>query len=264
MLPPSASSTAGGSPARTQPGARHLPTRASPSTVQSWLRPARCTGAHPAHSTARRATAVPSGGVWGGRVLARPPRLRAGATEPAPQGPMCSLRPARARRLRPPLRALNGRARRPLNGPAAPPVGFGWQPRRRGARQRTSSEGRDGLVGRLRLVHGRCTLLRGSVAWDVPRNLLTLIVTSATAVVTCNSVIMTRPLPHTVRTSTLAAGGVKWTRFGAHTGARSGPRCPKRARGGSGGVGRSGRYTFRPLHVNLIGLLTVHGQDHHD
>ena len=147
IAPPSTASIADASPARLRRRTRNLALCARHSPLQSWLWPARRTCVIPAQSATRRATAPASGGSWAGRVVAFPAQLTAWAAEPAPQGHMCSLRPAWARRLLAPLRPSNGRARRPLNGPAAPPAGFGRRLRRPRVHHRTSGEGRDGRAG---------------------------------------------------------------------------------------------------------------------
>ena len=132
------------------PGAPHSTPSAharEPQPAPKLAPPVRRAGVPPAHSTARRATALPSGGGSGGQGLASPPRGRTGAVEPAPQASICGGRVARLRRLSAARRPLNGRARRPLNGPAAPAVGLGLRLRRPRPHRPGSGEGRGGRAG---------------------------------------------------------------------------------------------------------------------
>ena len=153
----------------------------------------RCTGALPAHPTARRATALPSGWISGGLTLAVPPRRRAAPPGPALQGPRCSLGSIGEWRLRAPLRTLDGRARSPLNGRVDPPVCYGRRARRLRDRQRTSGEGRGGRAGGLSRVHGRCALVQNGGPTCGPTPFISKKCNVRSYATTCNRVIMTHP-----------------------------------------------------------------------
>ena len=144
---------------RPGPGAAHITPPAhvlTPQHAPKLTPPTRRAVVHPANSTARRTTALPSGGVSGGRWPAGPARGRAGAAEPAVQPAMCRARLVPVRRLWAPRRTLNGRARRPLNGPAVPPLGLGRRLRRARPHRPGSGEGRGGRDGWFRHIKWVC------------------------------------------------------------------------------------------------------------
>ena len=153
IIPPSRGSIAGDSPARSASRARRLSTRARPSTLQSWLRPARCTGAHPAldcplngplrHRPAFRWRLGRPGPRRTASAEGRGDRAGSARTQVQPEARL-SATPSTGLSSR---STDNGRARRPLNGPSDPPVGFVLRLRRHRYHRPTSGDGRGGRDG---------------------------------------------------------------------------------------------------------------------